>query len=123
MGDCGWEQQLQVEGNYMGNKMYGNAAEAHGRLVLIAERQLSEASRYTLRGLLEGFWKAKEEVTWVSGLSQASVLEAGKEAGEVFYNRREYFSMEQVVGLLPWKEVWLVSAGQVWKLEATRTGM
>lgn len=85
-----------------------------GRLVLVMERQLSDATKGTLRALLAKWWQ-KDEVTWVSGLSRASVFEAGENNG-VFYNR-DFVSPEQAVQLLPWREVWLVAAGRVWKLE------
>lgn len=85
-----------------------------GRLVLVMERHLTAASKGTLRNLLADGWQ-KDEVTWVSGLSRASAFEAGKDDA-IFYNR-DFVSPEQAVQLLPWREVWLVAAGRVWKLE------
>ncbi len=91
-------------------------SSAIGRLVLVMERQLSDESKGTLRGLLAHWWQ-NDEVTWVSGLSRASVFEAGIDDG-IFYNR-DFVSPEQAVRLMPWREVWLVAAGRVWKLEDT----
>ncbi|RYG59917.1 MAG: hypothetical protein EON60_08935 [Alphaproteobacteria bacterium] len=60
-------------------------------------------------------WWQNEEVTWVSGLSRASVFEVNP-GGELFYNR-DYVSPEQAVRLMPWREVWIVASERVWKLE------
>jgi hypothetical protein len=90
-------------------------SERFGRLVLVFEKQLSDASRGTLRGLLAHMWKGNE-VTWVAGMSRASALQAGVEGGNIFYNR-DFIAPEQAVQLMPWREVWLVAAGKVWKLE------
>lgn len=86
-----------------------------GRLVLVAEKQLSQASKHALRGLLEDIvWQ--DDVTMVSGLSRASVLEAGDECGRIFYNYREYLSPEEAFSLMPWREIWLVAGGRVWQM-------
>ncbi|RYG61090.1 MAG: hypothetical protein EON60_04815 [Alphaproteobacteria bacterium] len=87
-----------------------------GRLVLVMERQLTDASKITLRGLLAHWWQNKE-VTWVSGLSRASVFDTEMDRA-LFYNRR-FLSPEHAVKLLPWREVWLVADGRVWKLDET----
>ena len=85
-----------------------------GRLVLVFERQLSEPTRLALRDLLGRLWESGD-VTWVSGLNRASMLEAGSEGDGLFYNR-DFVSPEQAVTLMPWREVWLVAAGQTWRL-------
>jgi hypothetical protein len=74
---------------------------------------LSEESRETLRELLENLWE-ETEVTWVSGLSHASMLQAYAEGKRRFYNR-EYVSAEEVVQLMNWREIWLVAGGKVWR--------
>ena len=85
-----------------------------GRLVLVMERQLTEASRGTLRNLLAHWWH-NDEVTWVSGLSRASMFDSCDTDG-IFYNR-DFVSPEQAVSLMPWREVWLVAGGRVWRLQ------
>lgn len=92
-------------------------AQPVGRLVMVVERELSEASKFTLRNLLEEMWD-EGEVTWVSGLNRAGMLQAAEVGAPYFYNR-DFVSAEQVVGLMPWREVWLVAAGKVWKLAQT----
>lgn len=92
----------------------GFGARTVGRLVLVVERQLTAASRKALRDLLGTMW-AEDEVTWVSGLSRASMLEAGSVGDNIFYNR-DYLRPEEAVSLMPWREVWLVAGGRVWKL-------
>ena len=92
-------------------------SETVGRLVLVVERQLTETSRNALRMLLQTFWQ-EQDVTWVSGLSRASMVAAGIEGSEIFYNR-DYLRPEEAVKLMPWREVWMVAGGQVWKLART----
>ena len=90
--------------------------QAIGRLVLVVERELSEASRGRLRDMLGTVWEGGGDVTWVSGLSRASVMAAGAETDHVFYNRG-FLPPEDAVSLMPWREVWLVAGGKVWKLQ------
>ena len=86
-----------------------------GRLVLVLEHELSEASRASLHRLLETFVEGRD-VTMVSGLSRASMLQAEALGNGRFYNRREYLSPENAFQMLPWREIWLVAAGRVWTL-------
>ena len=95
-----------------------NGMAPQGRLVLIAEKALSDASRARLRNLL-GEMMREDEVTMVSGMNRASVLQAGRETDNRFYNR-DYITPEQAVTLMPWREIWLVAAGKVWRLESAR---
>lgn len=88
--------------------------EPRGRLVLIAESILSDASRIKLRDLLSGVI-GHDDVTMVSGLNRASFLEAGREGGTSFYNR-DYITPEEAFNMMPWREVWLVAGGNVWQL-------
>jgi hypothetical protein len=85
-----------------------------GRLVVIAEQELSPQSRQALKQLM-GSWLAEREVTFVAGLGKAAALAAGSEGGRVFYNRAEHVPLCQMAGLVPWREVWLVAGGRVWK--------
>ncbi|MBI1308880.1 MAG: hypothetical protein GC129_03335 [Proteobacteria bacterium] len=87
-----------------------------GRLVVVAERRLSAESRGVLRVLLEELCR-RPEVTFVAGLERGAMLEAGAEGGKVFYNTKEYIPFGEVVGLVPWREVWLVAAGRVWRAQ------
>jgi hypothetical protein len=111
-----WEMMIMNEQNAWGMPFAGAefGGQTVGRLVLVVERQLTDASRAALRVLLSALWR-ENEVTWVSGLSRASMLEAGMEGSDVFYNR-DYLRPEEAVNLMPWKEVWLVAGGRVWKL-------
>lgn len=90
------------------------AQSATGRLVLVIEETLSTASRGALRRLLADFL-VYPDVTMVAGLSRASVLAAGKEGENVFYNTCDYLAPEQAFRMMPWREVWLVAAGKVWR--------
>jgi hypothetical protein len=90
-----------------------NVTAPMGRLILVMEKQLTDASKGKLKNLLEQYWK-NDEITWVSGLTRASAFEAGKN-GEMFYNR-DFIKPEEAVNLLPWREVWLLADGKVWKL-------
>ena len=95
----------------------GDYEQPRGRLVLVLEHQLSEASRDSLRDLLRTF-RWTDDVTMVSGLSRASMFQADEEGPGVFYNHREYIEPEEASRLLPWREVWLVAGGRVWQLGA-----
>ncbi len=88
--------------------------EPRGRLVLIAETHLTDESREKLRLMLSKVIE-NGEVTMVSGLDRASFLQAGRAGGAVFYNR-DYITPEEAFGLMTWREVWLVAAGNVWQL-------
>ena len=98
---------------------HGTGDDGHmkprGRLVLIAESTLTAASRRKLRDLL-GAVMGDDDVTMVSGLNRASVLQAGREGGGSFYNR-DYITPEEAFSMMNWREVWLVAGGQVWQLE------
>lgn len=85
-----------------------------GRLVLVAEKTLSPASMTALRGLLVKFVKYPD-VTMVSGLSKASVIEARAEGKAVFYNMSDHLSAEEACRLMPWREIWVVAGGRVWR--------
>jgi hypothetical protein len=86
-----------------------------GRLVLVVEKELSDASRRSLHKLLKHIM-TYEDITMVSGLSRASMLQAEKMGNGLFYNRKDYLSPEQAFQLLPWREIWVVSHGLVWAL-------
>lgn len=86
-----------------------------GRLVLVLEHELSEASRASLHRILETLVDGRD-VTMVSGLSRASMLQAEAVGSGLFYNRREYLSPESAFRMLPWREIWLVAGGRVWTL-------
>lgn len=88
--------------------------QAVGRLVVVAERRLSDASKGALKGLLARMVH-EQEVTFVAGIGRAACLEAGAEGGTLFYNRAEPMPLWEVAGLMPWKEVWLVAGGRVWR--------
>lgn len=84
-----------------------------GRLVVVAERHLTDESRGALKGLLARLVQ-HQEVTFVAGFGRAACLEAAAEGGELFYNRAEPMPLWQVAGLMPWREVWMVAGGRIW---------
>ena len=86
-----------------------------GRLVLVLEHELSDASRKSLHGILQHVM-SHEDVTMISGLSRASMLQAEQLGNGLFYNRKEYLPPEKAFRMLPWREVWVVSGGRVWTL-------
>ena len=86
-----------------------------GRLVLVLEHELSDASRHSLHNVLKSIMN-KDDVTMISGLSRASMLQAEKMSNGFFYNRNEYLSPEKAFRMLPWREVWVISNGLVWTL-------
>lgn len=89
--------------------------QPRGRLILIIESELTEDTRQTLHDLL-GTMFGQDDVTMVSGLTRAGMLQAERIGGGIFYNRREYISPETAFAMMPWREVWLVAAGRVWQL-------
>ena len=96
---------------------YGHAhAGAQGRLVLILEHNLTEASREALRMLMKRF-VATPDVTMISGLSRASMMQAQALESGFYYNQREYLPPEQAFTLMPWREIWIVADGLVWALQ------
>ncbi len=95
---------------------YGNAHQGlQGRLVLILEHSLTDASRNALRTLMKRFM-ATPDVTMISGLSRASMLQAQALESGFYYNQREYLPPEQAFTLMPWREIWVVADGMVWAL-------
>lgn len=84
-----------------------------GRLVVVAEKRLSAASRGALKGLLQQL-VCEPEVTFVAGIGRSACLAAGAEGGRIFYNTAEHMPLCEVMGLIPWREVWLVAGGRVW---------
>ncbi|TKW61502.1 MAG: hypothetical protein DI628_02455 [Blastochloris viridis] len=73
-----------------------------GRLVLVLEHELSEASRTSLHNVLKNIMN-QDDVTMISGLSRASMLQAEQMGNGLFYNRKEYLSPEQAFRMLPWR--------------------
>lgn len=95
-------------------------ASPQGRLVLVLEHELSNASRHSLHSLLKSLMP-HEDITMISGLSRVSMLQAEKLGSGLFYNRKEYLSPEQAFRMLPWREVWVISNGLVWTLHPAPT--
>lgn len=93
-------------------------AAPQGRLVLVLEHELSEASRTILHNVLKHIMN-QDDVTMISGLSRASMLQAEQMGNGLFYNRKEYLSPEKAFRMLPWREVWVISNGLVWTLFPT----
>lgn len=89
--------------------------DAQGRLILMLEHSLSHDSRKSLQTLLKRLMTTPE-VTMVSGLSRASMLQAEALGNGLFYNRREYLAPEIAFRMLPWREVWVIAGASVWCL-------
>ncbi len=97
------------------SKCGAESAVPQGRLVLVLEKELSEASRKSLHNLLKNnmFYG---DMTIVSGLSRATIIQAEKLSNGLFYNRNEYITPEAAFNMLPWREIWVISQGLVWTL-------
>jgi hypothetical protein len=80
------------------------------------ERDLQPKSRPRLHGLLRQMARLPEP-TFVASLAQPAFLGALKldEQG-VFYNADgKAQDLPQTLNLLPWREVWVVCEGNVWR--------
>jgi hypothetical protein len=97
-----------------GGAGFGHAAMPTGRLVLVIEKTLTEPSRLALRRLLATLLR-DPDVTMVAGTGRASVMAAAREGGRIFYNRAEYLTPDAALALMPWRSVWLVGGGRVWR--------
>lgn len=85
-----------------------------GRLVIVLEKRLTSASRKALRDLLATLMQ-HPDVTFVAGLGKAAMISAGHMGQRVFYNTNEHIPLGDVAPLVPWREIWLISAGRVWR--------
>lgn len=85
-----------------------------GRLVIVLEKRLTLASRKALHDLL-GTLMQHPDVTFVAGLGKAAMVSAGHMGAHIFYNTNEHIPLGDVAPLVPWREIWLVSAGRVWR--------
>lgn len=93
--------------------MYTTQSHHLGRLVMVVEPRLSDASRYALRMLLEDL--DPEDVTMVTTLGRTATMDVEGEGERIFYNTREHLPLGTACGLMPWREMWLVANGRVWK--------
>lgn len=98
------------------NKIAREASPLQGRLILVLEHELSPSSRESLHRLLKKL-VLSHDITMISGLSRASVLQAEQMGHGLFYNRRDYLAPEDACALLPWREVWVIAEGRVWALQ------
>jgi hypothetical protein len=92
-------------------------ARPQGRLVMVTEEQPGPASQAALRKVLSELM-ATPEVTMVAGLHQAGMMRARASTGEawqIIYNTADPLPLSTACSLLPWREVWLISAGRVWR--------
>jgi hypothetical protein len=84
-----------------------------GRLVVVAEKQLKSASKAVLRRILED----AADVTFVAGLERGAVISAGRECGKIIYNSMEYMPLEEMAGMMEWREIWVVAGGRAWRAQ------
>lgn len=94
--------------------MIDTTATPVGRLVIVLEKRLSSASRKALHDLL-GTLMLHPDITFVAGLGKAAMVSAGHLGPNIFYNTNEHIPLGEVAPLVPWREIWLVSAGRVWR--------
>jgi hypothetical protein len=85
-----------------------------GRLIVVAEPHLSEASRYALRQLVSEMIP-EEDVTMLTSLGRMTTQEASLEGNGIFYNTDDHMPLDTACAMLPWREMWLVSNGRIWK--------
>jgi hypothetical protein len=85
-----------------------------GRLVWILEYRLSPESRAALPDLIARLGPSPEP-TFVAGLGPPCTLAAAKLGKALFYNRHEHLPPSEMGRMLPWREVWLVGHGRVWR--------
>ena len=86
-----------------------------GRLVIVLERDLHPASRTSLHALLCTLSKLPEP-TFVASLARPAFVGAVKaDTDGLFYNATDIgMGLPETLGLMPWREVWLVNRGKVW---------
>lgn len=86
-----------------------------GRLVLIMETALAPLSREVLQKKLSS-WRYLSEPTFLASLAQpARVAALRADSGKVFYNTADDLTLDETLGLLPWREVWLLANGRFWQ--------
>lgn len=93
-----------------------NAHPPTGRLILVAETTLSPDSLAVLRQLLQTLL-ATPDVTMVTGLTRASAVKARIAGKHVFYNMTDHISPEDACAMMPWREIWVVSGGRIWRAD------